>query len=661
MGGVHDHRGLEVNENAPNSRLLQSAVTALAIALATLFAFATFPPLKSLDENLRDLFHVAFYPNAPVSEDIVLITVTEDTLATMSYRSPVDREFFASLVAALIAHGPKGIALDFLFDQPTEPEKDEALQAVLSSASIPISSAYAGVEEGLTEKQAAYLDAFTSTSLRGSAVLVADGNDDVVRTVGAPLDAPSGLIRPLGASLLAPDIAAEAGEATIAFQFPPDLTQDRFAKYPAHTAAYLPADWIAGKYVLIGGDVPTEDRFLTPLNAVIGGQERMPGVEIHAHYLQQLLDGRDLNRRPFWLDAGFILVMAIGSLLVFRSTLSVPQKVLGLCVLVAFSWGASALLVNQFGVITAVASPAATAILTAGAVMSQQWRAERAQRRFIRTTFSRFVSPAVVDQLIDDPARIGRKPELRGVTCIFTDVAGFTTFIESNRDDADLIEKVLNEYLSGMTELYFEHGATIDKFIGDAVVGFFGGPLPSDDHAERALKLSVELDRFSEAFRKRVWDEHKITFGETRIGIHTGEVLLGNFGSDKFFDYTAIGDTMNTAARLESANKTFGTRTCFSDATFSQASTPVPHRPIGDVRLKGKEEFLRIYELLTSSDSAPPDEYAAAFTLMEAADPACLVCFENLQTHYPNDRLIAFHLDRLRSGENDTQVRMTSK
>lgn len=651
-----------MNEEAPNSRLLRSVITAVAIAIATLFAFTAFPPLKSLEENLRDLFHVAFYPSAPVSEDIVLITVTEDTLATMSYRSPVDREFLASLVAALVAHGPKGVALDFLFDQPTEVAKDDALRAVLRNADIPISSAYARAEEGLlTEKQAAYLDAFTATSLRGSAVLVADGNDDVIRTVGAPLETPSGLIRPLGASLLQADVAAGADEVTIAFQFQPDLTKDRFAKYPAHTAAYLPADWIAGKYVLIGGDIPTEDRFLTPLNAVVGGQERMPGVEIHAHYLQQLLDGRDLNRRPFWLDAGFILVMAIGSLLIFRSMLSVPLKIAALGVLVALGWGVSALLVNQQGVITAVAAPAAAAILTAGAVMGQQWRAERAQRRFIRSTFSRFVSPAVVDQLIDDPARIGRKPELRSVTCIFTDVAGFTSFIESNCGDTDLIEKVLNEYLSGMTELYFEHGATIDKFIGDAVVGFFGGPLPTNDHAERALKLSVELDKFSEAFRKQVWDEHQITFGETRIGIHTGDVLLGNFGSDKFFDYTAIGDTMNTAARLESANKTFGTRTCFSDATFTQASTPVPHRPIGDVRLKGKEEFLRIYELLSSSDSAPPDDYATAFSLMEAADPASLASFENLHAKYPNDRLIAFHLDRLRSGENDTQVRMTSK
>lgn len=661
MGGVHDHWRLEVSEDAHNSRLMQSAFAAMAVAIATLFTFTTFPPLKSLDEKLRDLFHVAFYPKAPVSEDIILITVTEDTLATMAYRSPVDRDFFASLVAALAAHNPKGIALDFLFDQPTEAAKDENLRAALNGAEILISSAYARVDEGLTEKQAAYLNAFTSTSVRGSAVLMADGNDDVVRTVGAPLETSSGLVHPLGASLLSPDGVTESGEVTIAFQFPPDLTKDRFAKYPAHTAAYLPPDWIAGKYVLIGGDIPTEDRFLTPLNAVIGGQSRMPGVEIHAHYLQQLLDGRNLNRQPFWLDVGFTLFMAVGSLLIFRSTLRVPQKVIGLCILVALGWGASALLVNQLGAITAIASPAAAAILTAGAVMGQQWRAERAQRLFIRSTFSRFVSPAVVDQLIDDPERIGRKPELRGVTCIFTDVAGFTTFIESNRDDTDLIEKVLNKYLSGMTDLYFEHGATIDKFIGDAVVGFFGGPLPADDHAERALNLSVELDKFSEAFRRQVWEEFQITFGETRIGIHTGEVLLGNFGSDKFFDYTAIGDTMNTAARLESANKTFGTRTCFSDATLAQATTPVPHRPIGDVRLKGKEEFLRVYELLSSSDVAQPDEYAAAFSLIEAAGPTSIACFENLQTKYPNDQLIAFHLDRLRSGENGTQVRMTSK
>ncbi len=660
MGGVYDHRRLEVNDEAPNSRWFRSAFAAATISLATLFAFTIFPPLKSLDENLRDVFHIAFYPEAEVSKDIILVTVTEDTLATMAYRSPVDRDFFASLVTALAAHGPKGIAIDFLFDQPTEAAKDENLRAILSSADLPVSSAYARVEDGLTEKQAAYLDAFTASYRRGSAVLIAD-EKDVVRTVGAPLETPSGLVRPLGASLLPDGDVVEAGETTIAFQFPPDLTKDRFAKYPAHTAAYLPSDWIAGKYVLIGGDVPNEDRFLTPLNAVFSEKERMAGVEVHAHYLQQVLDGRSVNRRTFWMDASLILALATGSLLIFRSSLRVPQKVLALCVLVALGWGVSALATHQIGTITAIASPAVAAILTAGAVMSQQWRAERAQTRFIRSTFSRFVSPAVVDQLIEDPERIGRKPELRGVTCIFTDVAGFTTFIENNRDDTDLIEKVLNEYLSGMTDLYFEHGATIDKFIGDAVVGFFGGPLPSNDHAQRALNLSVELDRFSEDFRKQVWEERQITFGETRIGIHTGEVLLGNFGSDKFFDYTAIGDTMNTAARLESANRTFGTRTCFSHATLAEADTPLPYRPIGDVRLKGKADFLRIYELLNSTDVAPTAEYAAAFSLMEAEDPATLARFADLQKKYPNDKLIAFHLDRLRSGENDAQVRMTSK
>ena len=640
--------------------MINFALVGAVVVAVTLAGFAFFAPFRTLENSLSDILHVAFYPRADISEDIILVTITEDTLATLPYRSPVDRDFLADLVETLLAHGPKGVAIDLLFDQPTEAAKDARLRSVISDGSAPITAAFATEAENLTEAQANYLSAFLGGALRGSAVLVADGDDDVVRSVGAPLQTETGLAPPLGASIFRGELTSGAAARRIAFQFPEDISQGRFPRYPAHTVRFLPGDWIAGKYVLIGGELPMIDRFLTPINAVTGGGARMSGVEIHAHYLQQLIDGRGIARASPVTNG---LLAALGALLaiaLFRSTAPLIAKLVALACLIALGVTLAALSIRHLGVSTAVAAPTTATLLAAAAVMAQQWRRERRQRAFIRTTFSRFVSPAVVDQLIEDPDRIRRKPEVRRITCIFTDVAGFTSFIEKNRGDLDLTESVLNEYLSEMTEIYFANDATIDKFIGDAIVGFFGAPLPVEDHAQRALDLAVELNRFAQAFSERQLAEKGLVFGETRIGIHTGEVLLGNFGSDKFFDYTAIGDTMNTAARLESANKTFGTRVCFSEATRAETQPP-PHRPIGNVQFKGKSEYLPVYELTSAETVAPQDEYHAAFAAMKTGGSDALHRFQRLHEAYPDDRLVAFHLERLQSGEENANVRMTGK
>ncbi len=182
----------------------------------------------------------------------------------------------------------------------------------------------------------------------------------------------------------------------------------------------------------------------------------------------------------------------------------------------------------------------------------RQQEAERA-----RAQLSRYFSPSLADSL----AGMQLGAERRVITSMFTDIAGFTTLAEGL--EPSLIGPLLNEYLTGMTEIVFDHGGTLVKIIGDGLNVLFGAPAEQTDHAERAVACAMDLDAYAEAFRAR-WLEKGIAFGETRIGVNTGSALVGSFGGGRYFDYTAYGDTINIAARLEAANKKLGTRVCVS-------------------------------------------------------------------------------------------------
>jgi adenylate cyclase len=201
-----------------------------------------------------------------------------------------------------------------------------------------------------------------------------------------------------------------------------------------------------------------------------------------------------------------------------------------------------------------------------------------------------------------------------------------------------------------MCSLVLKHGGTIDKIVGDAVVAFFGAPLPLEDQEMRAVSCAMAMDRFSEQFRKDT-DARRVRLGRTRIGVHSGEATIGNFGGDALFDYTAHGDAVNTAARLEGVNKYLGTRICVSgDAALGCPG--LRFRRIGDVMLKGKSAPVSVVEPI-STDEVPEDlldGYRHAYGLLSAGSVKALEAFAELSMSYPDDPLVRFHLERLRQG-----------
>ncbi|MEE9570540.1 MAG: response regulator [Gammaproteobacteria bacterium] len=291
---------------------------------------------------------------------------------------------------------------------------------------------------------------------------------------------------------------------------------------------------------------------------------------------------------------------------------------------------------------------------------NKQWSDdERRRRRFIRQAFSRFISPTVVDQLVDDPSRLSLGGERLDITCVFTDLEGFTGLIESSEPTEVL--PVLNRYLDGMCQIVLEHDGTIDKIVGDALHVFFGAPLPRPDHAQCAIRCVLALDAYARNF---VVDEaaRKLNFGGTRIGAHTGVAVVGNFGGESFFDYTAHGDVINTTARMESVNKHIGTAICVSAATASRCPD-MPFRPIGRLLLKGKSQSVDAFEPLSAEQAvlASVQTYHDAFELLVHEDPAARDVFDQLRREYPADRLIAFHAERLDKGQSGTLLTFDEK
>ena len=282
-------------------------------------------------------------------------------------------------------------------------------------------------------------------------------------------------------------------------------------------------------------------------------------------------------------------------------------------------------------------------------------RRRQAEAERAHASLSRYFSPELAKRLA---AGVGDSTEVawRDVAVIFTDITGFTSLVETTAPE--LLGELLNEYVTGMTEVVFAHEGTVAKVIGDAIEVLFNAPGDQPDYAKRAVACALELDMWSEAFRER-WKAKCVNFGVTRLGVHAGPALVGNFGGRRFFDYTAYGDTINTAARLEAANKFLGTRICVS-ATVVNAVENFKGRPIGDLVLRGRSEPLRAYEPLSAATFGAPatSQYDEAFAKLEAGDRNAMPAFAALVGSNAEDPLANFHLKRLLNGATGARIQL---
>ena len=423
-----------------------------------------------------------------------------------------------------------------------------------------------------------------------------------------------------------------------------DVVQNRFD----HRA-------VAGKIVLIGTSaVGLRDLRATPVSAAI------PGVEIHAQLASSILNQDFLTRPNYAVGLEIAATLMIGILVIAlvpkaSSLTSLPIIAFILCAIAGGSW-------HLFDAYALLLDPS-YAILTSAALFS--WliygnysRAE-AQRQQVRTAFGQYLAPALVERLVNDPNQLELGGEQREMTFLFTDIAGFTSFAESMKPTT--LVTILNGYLDTTCRIVMEHGGTIDKIVGDAIHAIFNAPLDQPDHAQRAVACGMAIDAFGKQFAASMRDGGH-DFGATRIGINTGSCVVGNFGGSHRFDYTAHGDAINTAARLESVNKHLGTTICVSGSTVERCQG-LHFRPVGNLYLKGKAMGLGAYEALSEEEAASErvHAYRTAFEELKSSAAGARSIFDDLATRYPDDELIALHRRRLANGHTGADIVLDKK
>ena len=385
---------------------------------------------------------------------------------------------------------------------------------------------------------------------------------------------------------------------------------------------YLPPENFEDTYVFFGFYAQgLFDIFNTPISSVY------PGMGCHITMLDNVLNKNFIRESDEWLNLLILLVVIV--LVVFMAIFSprISFSVIGVAIIVLITIVGSFAAYQFVGLWLPMVTYLAGTLAAFITVMLYNYATEGSQKRFIKSAFSQYLSPKVIEQIIHDPSQLKLGGEKREMTAIFTDVRSFSTISEALGDPAKLVE-LLNFYLTRMSDIVLNNQGTIDKYEGDAIIAFFGAPIHMENHAALACRAAIdmkktEVDINREALEKGFinQDVMKAMFGKgiissiddpspmfTRLGINTGDMVVGNMGTPNKMDYTIMGNNVNLAARLEGVNKQYDTGgVLISEYTRTHLGDEFSLRPLSRVRVVGVNTPLRLYELLGIASEASPD------------------------------------------------------
>lgn len=671
MRGLVQRGWRNVREAGPR----QLALTVLLLLAALMLARFSWA-LPFTDNAERALFDWRSYVLAEqVEQDdrVRIIAYNDRTLIALGKRSPLDRGMLARALRNIDSMGARAIGIDMLFDQPQD--EDEDLIATLRAMQTPVAVGYAEVDVNALDiqfEQQQYLDAFMArlegSNARPGSVTLSE-REGVTRTWP---QAENGGVPLLGRSML--ESAGEpAGtmlpgyEGAIRYRKPALVDVPIFAVssiefYADDALMAIPEvraeaeRAIRGSYVLIGGDIIDYDRALTPFSgidddAVAGGARsvRPPGIEIHAHKIAQMLDGARLVQVPgaaLWAFA-LLTVLAAGltGLLEARSWRMAVLMTGQLAIFAGVPFALHARGIDTYGF--PAVGLALGWILAFTVVTSTARAAGAVQRRFAQGALGKYLPASIAQEIIDKPELLQLGGAKREIYVIFSDLEGFTKM--SHAIPPEMVARLLNRYLEMLSQVVLDHGGILDKFVGDAVVAFWGAPIARADDADNAARAGYALWQAGEAFRAEVaaMDPALPRIGKTRVGMHFGEAVVGNFGGENRIQYTALGDSMNTAARLEAANKELQSSVMASREFASRTSLDW-WRPMGRVVLRGRASPVELFE--PAPDFAPEarTDLAVAVAMLDSDQAAAIARIEGIAASNPADTALQNLLLRCR-------------
>ena len=342
------------------------------------------------------------------------------------------------------------------------------------------------------------------------------------------------------------------------------------------------------RIVVIGATAEgLHDTFTTPFPT-----GEIPGPEVHANVIDAFLSNRSVAAAPSWLAVALTillpLVMALAGVFLNAWFTGAVAAALVLAL------GLASFALFSTGIWLPITVPTLALIFAFVGDLAWKYVVEGREKRKVKRLFSRYVSKDVYAQLVADPSRAALGGTRRNMTVLFSDVRGFTAMSERASPESVVLQ--LNEYFTRMVSVVFEHRGTVDKFVGDMVMALFGAPLEDEEHAEHAVRTALAMVHALNQLNER-WEREGRPVLDIGIGVSTGEMVVGNIGSDTIMSYTVIGDTVNLGARLESLNKDFGTRIIISDATRVRLKGRYDIHPLGEVTVKGKSKPVAIFEV----------------------------------------------------------------
>ena len=632
---------------------IRIGATFLFVLIGLLFARFSWGITLASDAE-RALYDLRLLETAlKVDQDqrIVMIVYTDETLEALAKRSPLDRKMLADALGRIDAMNPKAIGIDILFDQPQA--EDPILADALRGMKTPTYLAFATNATNpdyMKVWQEEYLRKFLAEVKSGpvrptSIMLEPDLGDGVIRSWPSQPKA----LPPLFANSLTP-AHPEFRDYTrsIAYRLPKSDEYPVFSKLPidlfVSPMAEAMRSQIEGRYVLIGGDIQDIDVYETPMTRLDGALTK--GIEVHAHLLAQLLDGKMPGAVPpwsLWLVALAVVVAGgLTSLLEVRSWKLVLVLAGQVIFFVALPFVLQAANVDTLGL------PAfgwwIGWIFAFAAVGTAQRALGAEERKFAQTTLGKYLPADIAREILRDPDRLALKGEKKQIYAMFTDMEGFTKL--SHAVTPEQLSVLLNRYLDVLSDTVLKYGGTIDKFVGDAVVAFWGAPIARPDDADRASRAALAMFECGEEFARSGGPELP-PLGRTRVGLHRGEAVVGNFGGEGRIQYTALGDGMNTAARLESANKSLKTTILVSSE--AKAGTTLDFfRPMGRIVLSGRATPVEVWEPAPRLDAGLRETLVKLWESYDAGDMTALAELETLAAARNEDEALANFVYRIR-------------
>ena len=574
------------------NKLVKTLLVSICIAaIVSMLMPAGF--LNTWESKISD----AFYHPSNTLSDIIIVEIDDESIYQLG-EWPFSRDHYATVIKNI--NQSKVIGIDILFDLPREVDAD--LADALKNHTVVLAVEYKQLysNEG---KQ------YAETLLKPNPGLGIQGQDFKTGFINLHTDDDK-VTRSFTPTIVSND-SHELFSSVIVEEMTgirPDLENSRtlinfFAEprgyeFVSFYDVYNNSEGLPefdSKIVLIGFTASgVDDTFMVPIS-----NTAMDGVEIHANLVQSILTRDYIYYQDDVSSIGIIFLFALlTGLFLFKFKIQIATVFIAASFITYFLF-ALLVLFDNYGIIMNVLFPLFSISLVYIALVAIYYQTEEKNRKWITSLFGKYVSPVVIDNLIEDPDKINLGGEKRNITIFFSDIRGFTSIAESISPEE--LVRLLNEYLTEMTSIIITNQGLVDKYMGDAIMAFWGAPLDQPEHAKASCSSSLEMMEKLKDLQKK-WKKKGMPFVDIGIGLNSGDAIVGNMGSMNRFDYTAMGDNVNLASRMEGLNKMYGTNIIITENTYKIVKDKFETRKLDVVRVKGKKKPVLIYELLARKD-----------------------------------------------------------